>query len=102
MDVRFGSEIGLYLGYSGNSSYPGALSAQGTAEAPITFTSNAATPAPGNWMGIYFHNYSDDALSVLDHCVVEYGGLLHGSNIYLYSASPTIMTGILTGSYLFL
>lgn len=42
--VRFRSNTRLAFGYSSN--YRGALVAQGTAEAPIVFTSDAATPAP--------------------------------------------------------
>ena len=55
--VRFEPGTGLYIGYRGgayNHSWFGALFAQGTESAPITFTSNAANPAPGDWKGIYF------------------------------------------------
>ena len=70
-EVRFVSGTGLMIGYG---SYKGALLAQGTDVAPIVFTSDAAAPAPGDWKGIYFGDAADDALSVLEHCVVEYGG----------------------------
>ncbi|CAB1064147.1 hypothetical protein D1BOALGB6SA_8938, partial [Olavius sp. associated proteobacterium Delta 1] len=33
--------------------------AQGTETAPITFTSNAAIPAPGDWKGIYFRDQTN-------------------------------------------
>jgi hypothetical protein len=58
VEVRFEPGTGLYVGYKGGRpyyhSYYGALTAQGTASAPIIFTSDAAGPAPGDWKGIYF------------------------------------------------
>jgi hypothetical protein len=46
--VRFNTGTGLYIGQNSSSSYDywGALVAQGTAEDPIVFTSNASSPAP--------------------------------------------------------
>ncbi len=73
----------------GSSGDPGALAAQGTAANPILFTSNEASPAVGDWYYIKFDNTSDDAGTVLEHCVVEYAGGSQGA-IYLSNASPTI------------
>jgi len=87
VEVRFNAGAGLIIGHS---SYKGALSAQGTESLPIIFTSNAASPAPGDWDGIYFTNATDDGLTVLEHCIVEYGGNAYNSNLYFYYASPTI------------
>jgi hypothetical protein len=42
----------------------GALIANGTAAAPIVFTSQSATPAAGDWQGLYFENQSDPRNSV--------------------------------------
>lgn len=62
----------------------GELIAQGTDGSPITFTSNQADPAPGDWGNIEFTetaitttmdaegNYING--SILQYCVVEYGG----------------------------
>src|SRR5206468_11953144 len=61
---------GLFVGTTANR---GALVAVGTGAQPITFTTNSPTPAPGQWQGLYFDDLSDDATSILDHCVVEYG-----------------------------
>ena len=77
----------MYIGAS--SGDPGALVAQGEVSNPILFTSNKATPAPGDWYYIEFYNTTDDASTVMEHCVVEYGGASSGS-LYLYQASPTI------------
>lgn len=74
----------------------GKLDAQGTAAAPITFTSNAATPAPGNWGGVILCGYApisgggtavtevvdhfyggentNDNSGKLDHIIIKYSG----------------------------
>jgi len=49
----------------------GSLVAQGTATRPITFTSNAATPAPGDWNYLYFAAGSTGRLA---HCDVSGAG----------------------------
>ena len=56
VEVRFAPGTGLYVG--DDTGY-GVLSAQGTQAAPITFTSNAASPAPGDWKGIVINNAID-------------------------------------------
>ena len=40
--------------YTGPFPASGAIVAEGTAEKPIVFTSAAATPAPGDWRGLWF------------------------------------------------
>lgn len=50
----------------------GALIARGTAEKPITFTSAAANPAAGDWVGLIFR--APDAANALDHILIEYTG----------------------------
>jgi len=58
----------------------GTLRAIGTSAAQITFTSNAVTPAPGDWEYILFNTQSRDyntlsgTGSIMKYCVVEYGG----------------------------
>ena len=74
----------------------GKLDAQGTAAAPIEFTSNSATPAPGNWGGVILcgkapisgggtavtevvdHFYGgtevNDNSGKLDHVIIRYSG----------------------------
>jgi len=51
----------------------GALIAEGTAARPIVFTSAAATPAPGDWRGLYFKDVVDPRSSIT-HAVIEYAG----------------------------
>jgi hypothetical protein len=86
-ELRFKLYARLYIGaYSGD---PGALVAEGTAENPILFTSNQATPAAGDWYGLTFYNTTDDATTRLVHCVIEYAGRnSSGRAVYIYMASP--------------
>jgi murein DD-endopeptidase MepM/ murein hydrolase activator NlpD len=59
------------------------LSAQGTVNAPIVFTSSSPSPARGDWTGLYFHAGSSN--SVLSQVIVEYG-----NGISIDYASPRI------------
>jgi hypothetical protein len=63
------------LRFGGNGNSPdnkvGVLVAMGTAAEPIVFTSGAATPAPGDWGGIWLDTATG---SRLDHVVIEYAG----------------------------
>ncbi|MBI3788504.1 MAG: right-handed parallel beta-helix repeat-containing protein, partial [Ignavibacteriales bacterium] len=68
----------------------GKLLANGTSGSKITFTSNAGTPAAGNWNGIELQN-SADVNSVLNYCIVEYaGGGSNGANIFYKTGAPNI------------
>jgi len=68
----------------------GLLTADGIAGSPIIFTSNASTPAAGDWGRIEFVNTTDPA-TLLDHCVVEYGGAgSRNTNLFYEAGSPTI------------
>ncbi|WAS99332.1 hypothetical protein [Nannocystis punicea] len=51
----------------------GALVAVGTAEQPIVFTSAAETPAPGDWIGLWYGSVPA-AHNRLEHARVEYAG----------------------------
>lgn len=58
----------------------GTLRAIGTASQPITFTSNATNPQPGDWGYILInnssspYNFSSEAGCILQHCIIEYAG----------------------------
>ncbi len=87
VEMRFNTNCGLYVGYS---VYQGALKALGTESDPITFTSSAGSPAPGTWKGIYFYQETVDTETLLEHCIIEYGGQATNANIYCNSSSPRI------------
>ncbi len=69
--VRFEPESRLFIGDSPGRL--GALVAEGTAAAPIVFTSAAAAPAPGDWVGLLFDGSSPSG-NQLSHVVIEYAG----------------------------
>jgi hypothetical protein len=58
---------------SGKGPAVSALIAAGTAAQPIVFTSDAASPAPGDWLGIWFGDVPAPT-DVIDNARVEYAG----------------------------
>jgi hypothetical protein len=46
---------------------------QGTAAAPVTFTSANTSPAPGDWVGIGFDEKTASGTTI-DHLIIEYSG----------------------------
>jgi len=78
----------------------GVLLAQGSTDAPITFTSLAddeiggdtdnnadmALPSPGNWNGLYFYDSSRDDKTTLSYVRFRYAG----DPILLNNAAPTL------------
>lgn len=82
--IRFNADTGLVIG----SGTPGILIAQGTPTQPITFTSNSATPAPGQWNGL---DFASTGASSVEHAIIEYGGAgVNNANVRIGSSSPTI------------
>jgi hypothetical protein len=76
--VKFytGVDVGLRIG----NTTTGELIAVGKPDSLITFTSNATSPLPGDWFGIYFAN-ADRPTSHLSYCVFDYGGYADGGAI---------------------
>jgi hypothetical protein len=68
--VKFytGTDVGLLIG----NTTDGELIAVGKPDSLITFTSNAASPQPGDWFGIHFAN-ANRPTSHLSYCVIDYG-----------------------------
>ena len=100
VEVRFSQGSGLFVGaWIGDCGYHyGALDAQGTVGQPVVFTSDAPTPAPGDWKGIVFQLQTIDESTILSHCIVEYGGHTEGANIRFNSSSPTVNSTIIRHS----
>ena len=90
VSLMFDRYVGLYIGHDSNPDYPGALVANGTSNNRITFTADTNNPSPGFWDGLYFRNYTDDDTTILNYCVIAYGGYSGNENIYCNSCSPTI------------
>ncbi|MBX2998122.1 MAG: Ig-like domain-containing protein [Caldilineaceae bacterium] len=76
VEVRFG-EVWLWV--------RGHLQAEGTAGQLITFTSNAATPATGDWLYIQV-----DGIASLRHCTVAYGGRSGTHMLYLKTSNAQV------------
>jgi hypothetical protein len=72
--MKFEREGALEIEYSaGPQPATGILRAIGTAAKPIVFTSAAATPAAGDWRGL-FYGGAISPMNALDHVRVEYAG----------------------------
>ena len=67
--IKFNAGASLTIGYSSNAT----LIANGTADKPIIFTSNALVPAAGAWEGLFFdaHTLNNTSLS---YCNILYAG----------------------------
>lgn len=74
----------------------GTLAALGTTEQPITFTGVITTP--GSWQGLGFYGtLTQTNRSMLDHVVIEYGGLNvgGGSQVYVERAAITLTHSVI-------
>jgi len=85
--IRFSAGSQVLIGYGGSL---GGLRAVGTELQPITFTSAASNPQPGDWQQINFADGTADAQSRLEHCVIEYGGSAGYGNVLIADALPSI------------
>ena len=90
VEVRMGTNLLIQVGGYNSSDPPGALNAVGTAAAPIRFTSNSQTPAPGNWGNILIYNMADDDRTRLSHCIIEYAGYSNRNALSVHDARPVI------------
>lgn len=67
--LKFNGDYELYTGYTQS----GAIVAEGTAAAPIVFSTTVSPKTPGSWdaVGVY---YLATAATSFDYCTFEYGG----------------------------
>jgi len=88
--VKFGTNNALQI--------DGQLIAIGTPAQRITFTSNQASPQPGDWAKLHFSDFSVDAVynaqgnyvsgTIMKYCDVLYGGSLMWGSIDIQQCSP--------------
>ena len=83
-EVRFKQNATIEVAYYDN--VYARIIANGTADKPIRFTSNAPSPAAGDWQSIELYDGSDN--SVFTHCIFEYGGSdQYKGAIHIYASS---------------
>lgn len=70
LTIQAGTRI--VFGSEGRFNVSGKLTALGTSDQRIVFSSAAATPGRGDWRGVYLHDGATG--SVLDYCSVLYAG----------------------------
>ena len=89
--VKFASNTGIDV--------TGKIIANGTSGNLITFTSNATTPAPGNWNYIKFNSGANPSASQISYATISYAGqnASFPGAIYVNGSSPTFSN--LTVSY---
>lgn len=85
--IRFSEGAQLMVGFGGST---GGLIAVGTAQSPITFTSAAGSPQPGDWHQLNFADGTVDTQTRLEHCIIEYGGRGGYGNVLIADAVPAI------------
>ncbi len=81
---------GAYLSIGGGTY--GSLTAIGTADKPIIFTSNASVPSSGDWRGLEFWEKNAKS-SALAFCTFEYAGDYDGyrAAIYMYDTELSMV-----------
>lgn len=73
------SGSGIYVGSS--EVRQGRLVAAGSPNDPIVFTSSAESPAPADWMGIFFR-HAPATGNRIDYAIIEYAGAFSGAQGY--------------------
>jgi len=121
LNINSGTDViidpGIVIKSGGPGIYVnGGLRAKGTiAGGEIVFTSlmddnfgnpfdtngdgNATSPSPGNWSTIRFQGTSDDVFSLLDSCLIKFGGGSSWGGVTYTDAGSTISNSTISDSY---
>lgn len=91
VEVRFDGDYYIQI--------EGKLVAEGTEDNMITFTSNAESPAPGDWSKIRIMGNADNGSS-FKYCRIEYAYTAIVIDSIVYYAAPDISNCIIQDSYL--
>lgn len=91
--IAMGEDSYISVGYTSS----GKLTAVGTEEKPITFTSNAKDKAAGDWGEIRFYEYASKS-SALKNCIIEYAGSRDNGAVYVYYTAAAIDSCTITNS----
>ncbi|KAB2872162.1 MAG: hypothetical protein F9K37_01115 [Bacteroidales bacterium] len=93
--IEFEAGASLHIGYYGNAT----LIANGTAEKPIIFTSNASTPSAGAWEGITFWSHSLN--SSMKYCSVKFAGTTSKGAVNINDAMITFSNNLIQNAKLY-
>ncbi|MFY0522967.1 hypothetical protein ACN28I_07160 [Archangium gephyra] len=92
--LRFGANAQLVVGYPVPQSI---LKVDGTADAPVLFTADAASPTPGHWRGVHVLTPPSNA-GHIHHAIFEYAGaeidsserFNENGNLNIYAGEPDV------------
>lgn len=85
----FENDSYFYFGYNASTK----ITAVGTSNNPITFTSAASSPVAGSWKGFVFDQYTQSNSS-LNYCAFQYTGMNGVPAIYTYATFSVSNTTI--------
>lgn len=86
--LRFQPGSGVNVdAYTTSENATGTLRAIGTPDKPIVFTSDSATPAPGDWVGITFKG-TPSPNNRIEHATIAYAGGASGISSYDCFVTP--------------
>ncbi len=87
--LKFLDNAQIQIAYGSENT--GKIISKGTADEPVVFTTNSASPAKGDWKGISLYNGSEG--TKLDNCLINYaGGLTNYGAVNLFDAGINVST----------
>ncbi|MEX1364598.1 MAG: hypothetical protein AB1Z98_15840, partial [Nannocystaceae bacterium] len=94
VEYQFCQDCFMLVGWRSD---PAVIDVQGTAEAPVTFTSSRSMPAAGDWNGLSLLTGTRSD-SIIDHARFEYGGKVDGGNLIIGGGLGTVRNTTLVSS----